>query len=168
MQRAVIFTGDDKTGDLERLGPILASGKNGAVPPGTELLIHWGQENGGSRVPWNARVCLNRPEAQELSGNRRISKMLWRRAGLTVRGRLPQAGFYRVCLVDLKPVGVYRAVRSRRRRRRAGPGVRFRRTRRQGLAMQEVILAAQRALHVLRLDFGVVDAGLDSKKKPYV
>lgn len=120
-------------------------------------------------MPERISFVANRADALQLAADPYVCRQLWRRAGLKVRLRLPRGGYYRVCIVDLRTAAVFRLVRRRlyqrgrsRRRFSLRPVVT------QGKVMQDLLLAAQRAMHVLRLDLGVVDVTLNSKREPQI
>lgn len=123
--------------------------KQGDAGPGG-VIVNWAAHR--VRPPqWQGAFVLNRPEAVELASDRDVRRMLWRYFGLKQSSTRFVSHWYRVHVFDCRIVAIYRGIRRASRRR-------FQRLPRGGdKELERVGEAAFRALHALRLDFGVVD-----------
>lgn len=171
MRCTVLLAPGYKEGALDELGTVAASDSSRAVPAPSvqkhsDILLYWGYSP-GMRIPPGGHHILNRPDAQALAADTDARAYLWRLAGLKVVDRRVRVGDYRVCIgPDFQPVSIYRVVKVRTRRGRYRRTLRTASRRRRGMA--DMILAAQRALHTVRLDYGVVDANLTRRGEPVI
>lgn len=168
MRCAVLVPPHRQAAELACLGVVIDGTQNQRLSGPLDVLVHWGEtEHAG--IPGDVAFRLNRPEALQLAADPLVSRRLWRLSGLKVRWSLPRNGYYRVCIAHLEPVALFRLVRLRPNQRgRVRQRVSLRPVVAQGKVMQDLLLAAQRALHVLRLDFGIVDVALNSKREPQI
>lgn len=167
MRCTVLLAPGFKGGELHELGTVAAADSSGPAPPKqSDVIVYWGAPAGLKAPPGGSHV-LNRPEAQVLAADGDARAYLWRLSGLRAADRRARIGDYRICIgPDLRPAQIYRIVRVRTRRGRYRRTLRIASRRRRGMA--DMVLAAQRALHAVRLDYGVVDANLTRRGEPVI